>query len=98
MSFKEELDEEYLRKLYDELLLFREHLDEDLKRNFYLTCGEHVNSYNLLLSQVKKLNPPVIFPKISPEIYQLSRKEENEIIVKGLFNQFYGSEIGRAHV
>jgi hypothetical protein len=91
MSRKEEIDEEYLQNFYDELLSFREHLDEDLKRKLYLTCIEHVNSYNLLLARIEKLHPEISYPKIDPSIYELSRKEEDEIIAKGLFDQYYGS-------
>jgi hypothetical protein len=82
---------EHFQRLYDELLLFKEHLDEDLRRNFYLTVVEHVNNYNLFLQEMNLLSPKVTFGKIDPTIYQLPKSDEERMIERGIFNQYFGS-------
>lgn len=84
------IKEEQLRDLYQRVLLFKEHLEEDLGRKFYLSVVEHINNYNLLLSEMNKISR-IHFDKIDPKIYQLSRKEEERLIEQGIFDQYYGA-------
>jgi hypothetical protein len=62
-----------------------------LEREFYLTVVEHINNYNLILPEMNKLSSNLIFDPIDPSIYQFSNKDEERLIQKGLFNQYFGS-------
>jgi hypothetical protein len=78
----------YPKKHHDELLLFKEHLEDDLKKGFFLTVVEHINSYNLLLPEMNRPSSKVVFGTIDPKIYQLSQREEERLIKQGTYNQY----------
>jgi len=85
-----QIKEEQLKDLYSRLLLFKEHLEEDLGGKFYLSVVEHINNYNLLLTEMNKISR-IHFDKIDVAIYQLSKSQEERLIEQGIFNQYYGS-------
>lgn len=87
-----QIKEEQLKDLYQRLLLFKEHLKEDIRGKRYITVVEHVNNYNMLLPEMNEISR-VHYNKIDPKIYQLTRNRENELIKQGIFEQFHSSII-----
>lgn len=86
-----QIEEEQLRKIYERLMLFKAHVEQDLERKFYLSVGEHINNYNMLLPEMNKISEIKFDKKIDSKLYQLSKKEEAILIKQGIFDQYFGS-------
>ena len=84
-------EEESLHRLYEELLLFKQMLDKDLSRKFYLTIADHINRYNCFLQEINKLSPKIIYQKMDPDVYFLLKKDEERMIKLGIYDQEFSS-------
>ncbi len=83
--------EENIQKLHEELLLFKQKLDKDLKGKLFLTIPDHIYRYNCYLPEINKLSPRLSYNQMEDDVYFRLNRNRANLIKQGRHNQEYGS-------
>ena len=83
--------EENIQTLHEELLLFKERLDKDLEKSFFLTILDHIYRFNCFLPEINKLSPRFIYKEMNDNIYFRLNEDRANLIKQGRYNQEYSS-------